>query len=201
MKSVSASVFLTRLSRALALAAIGLISSCVVLQEPLGTAPAELVPAEWDGPWLYTEGGIARFTVIGKDVLRISDYSVHDASPGADDIALRRWQNWYIHQLSETAPYSAFMALLREGNRVFLCRFDSGRIAELVTEGWLPGQAEIEPQGPVLFPPSVTLGALTDEHYKILFSRDAGSVVCHGLFVRLPIEFEACIRAEQTPAK
>jgi hypothetical protein len=93
------------------------------------------------------------------------------------------------------------MVLQREGNTVYFCRFDSIRIAELVTEGWLPGQAGIAPQGTVIAPPNVALGALSDEHYPILFSREAGSVVCHGLFVRLPIEFEACIRAEQTPAK
>ena len=189
------------LIRWLAFALAGLVSGCVVLQQPLGTAPADLVAAEWDGPWVYTDGGVARFTVSGNDVLRISVYAGQDVSPGADKFALRRWQKWYIPQLSETAPYSAFMIMLREENTVSLCRFDSIRIAELVTEGWLPGQAEIAPPASVFFPPTVALGALTDEHYKILFSREAGSVVCHGLFVRLPIEFEACLRAEPTPAQ
>jgi hypothetical protein len=185
-----------RLARWLALALAGLVSSCVTLQQPLGDQPAGLAQADWDGPWVSADGGIGRFTVVSKDVLRISNYTGQDDPSGEGELALRRWQEWYVPQFSATAPYHALSAMLREGNTLFLCRFDSNRIAELVTEGWLPGEVEVDPQTKDLFPANVTLGALTDEHYKILFSLDTGGVVCSrsALFVRLPVELDACIR-------
>lgn len=183
-----------RLARWFALALTGLASACVFVQQPLGTEPANLEPAEWDGPWVAAAGGVARFTVVDSDVLRISPIQGREELAAIGDLRLRRWKDWYIPQFGEAPRHTVLMAILRDGNSAFLCDFSSDRIADLVTDGWLPGKAEIDPHGK--FPATVTLDALNEEHYRILFSLDAGSVVCSrdGLFVRLPSELDACVR-------
>lgn len=194
------------------LALLPLLAACwpvIYSEHPLGE-PAVLDPKEWNGRWLGSSHGSPRLgtiSVVDSDTIRLRDA---DCDPSTEDrerddrLRLRQYKNWYIFAEkpdSTSGLYVISLLLRRVGAAVEWFYPNEERVKALIEQGDLPGRIE---DGRAI------LGALTPEHYALLFGPGTRSKYPraakddipydpfepqHPIMIKLPDELDPCRKA------
>jgi hypothetical protein len=190
----------------LLLAVLPVVAGCLGIysEQPLGEEVAVLKPEEWNGTWVGETGQLSQVIVIDSENGMLGGGNVVFETqgeragqflcdpPGTPDkpLQLRRWGDWYFFTESDSFPYWYLLVSRRRKDAWMLYSFDEKHVADLVTEGALPGRVE---NG------EVTLGAMTSEHYKILLDEKRPSVYWQQetILLRLPATLDPCKKAGQ----
>lgn len=203
------------------LALLPLLAGCfskIFSEQPLGE-PAVLVPEMWNGRWLNSDGGVSTWTVVDTDTVASTAFgksdggltSVCDPSPSdINRLSLRESQGWYIlYEENGRTPisnglYETTLLVRLEGRGMVVSFINKQRAKALVEQGELPGRIEAS---------RVILGALTQEHYKLLF-HNRGTEVEYPMaakddypdvyftmrgywFLKLPDELDPCKKGDK----
>lgn len=199
------------------LAVLPLLTGCfphIYSEQPLGE-PAVLDHEKWNGRWLTKEGNVVTMTVVDTDTVASFSgktdgglSSVCDPSPSdMVRLSLRAFQGWYIVYKSngkidtEDDLYITSTLIRLKGRSMYGSFINDQRVKALVKQDELPGRIEAG---------RVILGALTQEHYKLLFRTrrtkveypiaakdDYPDVERKAVAIKLPDELDPCKKGDK----
>jgi len=166
------------------LALLPLLTGCfpsIYSEQPLGE-PAVLDPEKWNGRWLSTWVGdrtlkVSTLTVVDADTVAMYSTGFGNGDGGLSSVcdplptkmvrlSLREFQGWYIvykkdDKISIKDGLYVTSMLIRLKHPLMHWSFiNEQRVKALIEQGELPGRIEGHRE---------ILGALTQEHYKLLF--------------------------------
>jgi len=207
------------------LALLSLLTGCfptIYSEQPLGE-PAVLDPEKWNGRWLNSDGRVSTWTVVDTDTVASTAFG--NADRGLSSVCdplptkmvrwgLREFQGWYIPYkkddkigIKDGLYETAVLIRLKHPLMMHWSFINEQRVKALVEQGELPGRIEAD---------RVILGALTQEHYKLLFRfRGAKSSVEYpmaakddypdfpepidalAMLIKLPDELDPCKKGDE----
>lgn len=148
-----------------------LVAGCTYSLEPLGTEPATIDPAEWEGAWQASDEDVPPLEVEVIDAtngqLRVT---------GFDDEGERHEVDAYVRRLGELTVVSvpllgiediefdgyAWVLVALDGNVATILSPDTRAFRELVDGGWLPGDHDDD---------DLIIGFLEPHHLELIAER------------------------------
>jgi hypothetical protein len=192
---------------------LSLLTGCfpvIYSEQPLGQQ-AVLDPKVWNGQWLANDGSWSTMSVVDSNTLVLGKRGVCNPSPmeRREETKLRQTEGLYILQqkITEAADprkvglYRTDALLWLRGQTLYGFWPNEERVKALIEQGEIPGR--IEGSHPIL-------GALTPEHYNLIFALRRDSVeyplaakndspmlpLVASSFIKLPDELNPCKKGE-----
>ncbi len=150
---------------------VSLAAGCTYSLEPLGTEPAAIDPAEWEGTWQVADEDVPAIEVEVVDgasgLLRISGVD-EDGERHELDAMVRRLGDWTVVSVPlldiEDIEFDGYVWLLVEidGNVATVLSPETGAFRELIDGGWLPGDQDDD---------DLIVGFLEPHHLELIAER------------------------------